>query len=104
MYYKLIKDDKVVDILDSLIYLKWQRKHKRTILSEEADAQAVLGSDKNTVWHIRGLPEIPDPNCETVELVRIDRHEYQQLKALNGKTPEEIIDNFVLTLLEDNVI
>ena len=104
MYYKVIKDNKVIDVLDSLIYLKWQPKHKIMVLSGINDAQAILGSDNNTIWHERTLYNIPVDGYDTVELVEIDKYEYEQLKILNYKTPEEIIDAFVTSLLEDNII
>ncbi len=104
MYYKVMKNNKVIDVLDNLTYLKWQPKHKIMVLSDENEAQAILSSDKNTIWHERTLYKVPVSGFDTVDLVEIDEYEYKQLKMLNGKTPEEIIDNFVLILLEDNVI
>lgn len=104
MFYKVIKDNKVIDVLDSLTYLKWQPKHKIMVLSDIDEAQAILSSDKNTIWHERTLYRIPVDGYDTVELIEIDEYEYKQLKMLNGKTPEEIIDNFVLSLLENNII
>lgn len=104
MFYKVIKDNKVIDVLDNLIYLKWQPKHKIMVLSDIDDAQAILSSDKNTIWHERTLYNIPVEGYETVEVLPIDEFEYKQLKMLNGQTPEEIIDNFVLSLLEYNII
>lgn len=41
---------------------------------------------------------------DTVQLIPIDTYEYQKLKALNGKTAEEIIDAYTLTLLEGGVL
>ena len=106
MYYKVLKNNKVIDVLDNLIYLKWQDKHKTMVLCGEDEAQAILSSDKNDIWHEKTLYSIPccPQDYETVELAEIDVFEYNQLKILNGKTPEEIIDNFVLSLLADNVI
>ncbi len=104
MYYKVIKNNKIIDVLDNLIYLKWEPKHKIMVLSDENDAQAILSSDKNTIWHERTLYKVPVIGYDTVDLIEIDEYEYKQLKVLNGKTPEEIIDSFVMSLLEDNVI
>lgn len=104
MYYKVIKNNKVIDVLDSLIYLKWQPKHKIMVLTDENDAQAILSSDQNTIWHEKTLYKVPVSGFDTVEVIEIDKYEYKQLKMLNLSTPEEIIDSFVLSLLEDNVI
>ena len=104
MFYKVIKNNKVVDVLDNLVYLKYQPKHKIMVLSDENEAQAVLSSDKNTIWHEKTLYNIPVSGYDTVELVEIDKYEYEQLRILNYKTPEEIIDSFMLSLLENNII
>jgi hypothetical protein len=106
MYYKVLKNNKVIDVLDSLIYLKWQPKHKIMVLTDENDAQAILSSDQNAIWHEKNLYKVPvdEPKFETVELVEIDNFEYQQLKMLNGQTPEEIVDAVILSLLESGII
>lgn len=105
MYYKVIKNNKVIDVLDQLIYLKYQPKHKIMVLSSEDEAQAILGSDKNTIWHERTLYNIPVENdYDVVDIQEIDQYEYKKLKTLNLSTPEEIIDSFVMSLLEDNII
>ena len=106
MYYKVIKNNKVIDVLDKLIYLKLQPKHKTMILTDENDAQAILSSDKNTIWHEESLYRVPvnEQDYDTVKLIEIDKYEYEQLRALNMKSPEAIIDEYNLLLLEMGVI
>ena len=104
MYYKVMKDNKVIDVLDNIIYLKWQDKHKIMILSDENEAQAILSSDKNTIWHEKTLYNVPVSGYDSVELIEIDEYEYKQLKMLNNKTPQEIIDEFLLSLIDEGVI
>ena len=106
MYYKVLKNNKVIDVLDNLIYLKWQPKHKIMVLSDINEAQAILSSDNETIWHEKTLYRIPtdEPKFDTVEIVEIDEYEYKKLRVLNMKSPEEIIDEFVLSLFESNII
>lgn len=104
MFYKVIKDNKVIDVLDKLVFLKWQPKNKIFVLCSESEAQAILSSDKNTIWHEETLYFLPVSGYETVSVVEIDSFEYKQLKMLNGKTPEEIIDAFVLSMIEDKIL
>lgn len=104
MFYKVLKNNKVVDVLDHLTYLKWQEKNKIMLLSDEGEAQAILGSDGNTIWHVEGFYDLPVEGYETVKLIEIDEFEFKRLKMLNGKTPEEIIDEFVASLIEDNLL
>ena len=104
MYYKVLKNNKVIDVLDNLTYLKWEPKHKIMVLSDENEAQAILSSDKNSIWHEETLYRIPVSGYDTVRIEEIDEYEYKQLKMLNLSTPEAIIDNFLLTLIENNII
>ena len=104
MYYKVLKNNKVIDVLDDLIYLKWQPKHKMMVLTDINDAQAILSSDKNTIWHEVTLYDIPTNGYESVIVEPIEEYEYKQLKVLNMKSPEEIIDEYNLLLLEMGVI
>lgn len=105
MYYKVMKDNKVIDVLDQLIYLKYQPKHKIMVLTSEDDAQAILGSDKNTIWHERTLYNIPVENdYDVVDILPIDKYEYEQLRVLNMKTPQEIVDETILYLINNSII
>lgn len=104
MFYKVMKNNKVIDVLDDLIYLKWDSKHKIMVLTDEVDAQAILSSDKNTIWHEKSLYDVPVDGYESVSVEPIDEYEYKQLKMLNGKTPEQIVDEVVLYLLQNNII
>lgn len=104
MFYKVIKNGRVIDVLDKLIYLKWQEKHRIMVLCDENEAQAILSSDGDTIWHEKALYKIPVDGFDTVEIFEIDQFEYKQLKALNGSTPEEIADNIILLLLERGML
>lgn len=103
-YYKVMKDSKVIDVLDKLIYIKWQEKHNIPVLCDINEAQAILSSDNNTIWHEETLYKLPVDGFDTVRVEEIDKYEYKQLKMLNGQTPQEIIDAFLLELVENEVI
>ena len=104
MFYKVIKNNRVIDVLDKLLFVKYQPKHNIMVLCSEDEAQGFLSSDGNTIWHEPSLYKIPVEGYDSVELIEIDRYEYKQLRILNMKTPEEIVDEFVLDLLERQVI
>jgi hypothetical protein len=104
MYYKILKDNKVIDVLDRLSFVRYQPKHEIMVACASDKAQAIVSSDGEYIWHIRGLYSIPVDGYDTVELVEIDEYEYRQLKMLNLKTPEEIIDEYTLLLLEGGIL
>lgn len=104
MFYKVIKDNKIIDVLDKLVYLKYQKKHDRMIFSDEEEAQAIFSSDRKHIWHIEGLYNIPVVGYDTVELIEINRYEYEQLKMFNMKSIEEVLDAYTLLLINEEVI
>ena len=106
MFYKVMKDEKVIDVLEHLVYLKYQPKHKIMVLCDINEAQAILASDNETIWHEKTLYRIPleEHNYDTVEIQEIDITEYKRLKALNGRTPEEIFDDTILYLIETGIL
>lgn len=99
MFYKVIKDNKIIDVLDNLVFLKYQPKHKRMILCDENEAQAIFSSDRSKIWHENSLYAIPTDGYDTVSIEEIDEYEYKQLKIFNCKTIEDTIDEFVLNAL-----
>lgn len=104
MFYKVMKEGKVIDVLDQLVYLKYQPRHNIMVLCSESEAQAILSSDKNKIWHEETYYKVPVPGYDTVSVIEIDEYEYNQLKMLNGKTPQEIIDAYTLMLIQNGMI
>lgn len=103
-YYKVIKDGRVIDALDKLTYVRYQEKHNRMLLCSVEDAQAILSSDGKYAWHENSLRVIPVDGYDTIELEEIDVYEYNQLKCLNMKTPNEIIKEYTLQLMEGGIL
>lgn len=104
MYYKVLKDGQVIDVLDHLVFVKYQKKHNIMLLCEESEAQAIVSSDGSYVWHLDWLLNIPVDGYDTVDLKEIDKYEYEQLKILNYKTPQEIIDEYTLLLIKGGIL
>ena len=106
MYYKILKDGRVIDVLDHLVFVKYQKKHNVMLLCDKSEAQAIVSSDGAYFWHLKGLYKIPvdGPQIDTVDIKRIDEYEYRTLKVLNMKTPQEIIDEYTLQLLEGGIL
>ena len=104
MYYKVMKDGKVIDVLDHLVFVKYQKKHEIMVLCDKSEAQGIVSSDSSHVWHVNYLYKIPVDGYDTVELEEIDEYEYKQLRVLNMKTPQEIIDEYTLSLIEGGIL
>ncbi len=80
MYYKVIKNDEIVDVLDNILYIKYQEKHGLLLLCDITEAQAILSSDGKKGWHIEGLYNFPLDNT-IYEIEPISRLEYEEIDA-----------------------
>jgi hypothetical protein len=103
MFYKVLSENRVVDVLNHLSYARYMA-NKKLVICPSSQAQVIVSSDETRCWHIRGLYAVPGQSSDPLELVEIDEYEYRQLKALNGKTPEEIIDEYTLFLIEEGLL
>lgn len=103
MYYKVIQNQKVIDVLDSLRYVKYQLKHRILLLCKEAEAQGVLSSNGNTAYHTSEYLPFPCDDFLTVTIEEITKEEYDSLARLHLKTPEEIAQEIIMDLMNRGV-
>lgn len=104
MYYKVLKNNRVIDVLSRLTFVKYQKKNNVMVACDKSQAQAIISSDGEYIWHVPGLYSIPVDGYDTVELIEIDEYEYNQLRIFNLKTPEEVIDEYTLLLINGGVL
>lgn len=105
MYYKLIGNGTILDVMENPQFVTYQERNQIMILCELKEARGVLSSDGSTVWHVDGWKPIPLPGVETAQLIEIDEDEYEVLKSAIGSpdvptqpTEEELIDPADITL------
>jgi uncharacterized membrane-anchored protein len=60
MFYKVIKNNRVIDVLSALVFVKFKKRHDSIILTTEYDAQGIISSDGSKVWHVDYLFPFPD--------------------------------------------
>lgn len=104
MFYKVIRNKNPIDILDKLVYVKYQKKHNILLLCEENEAQGILSSDGNTAYHTVYQNPFPVDDYLTVEIEEITQHEYERLKNLKCMSAEDIIDQYTIQLINQGVI
>ena len=100
MYYKVIKNQKVIDILDSLQYVKYQLKHRVLLFCDVKEAQGVLSSDGQTAYHTSEYLPFPCDEFETVTIEEITESEYKSLSRLHLMTPEDIAQEVIMDLMK----
>lgn len=78
MYFKVTKNKELIDLLQNIIYVKYQLKHNQILMCDAREAEAILSSDGKYGWHIEGLFNFkPDNSKYTV--TRISKFEFDSL-------------------------
>lgn len=80
MYYKILNDQALLDVLNKPQYLR-RSKSGAYCSANLSDAQAICSSDGSTVWNIRGREPLEEV-FETVRIVEIAASEYFALEQI----------------------
>ena len=86
--YKFIHNNNVIDVVETVKYLRYLEKSKHFVITDSTSANCVQGSDNETVYLLQGASLPATLNYKIVTVKKIDTQEYQQLKQLlkNNKT------------------
>lgn len=79
--YKIIYQNMIIDVMKKLKYCKYVRIANRTLLCDKTSANCIVSSNGEQVYHIKGTLAVPT-NYKTVEIVEIDKEEYDYLCSL----------------------
>lgn len=82
MYFKIIYNALVIDILDSVQYVRWLKRGKKFVKTEMTSANGILASDGINIYHVEGMPDFDGMgNYKTVHMLQIEKEEYDRLSA-----------------------
>lgn len=104
MYWKVLKNGKVIDVLDNLVFVKHQKKHDLMLLCDKNEANAIQSSDGKSFWYEKSLEPLDYKQFDIVHIEEIDQYEYEQLRNMHCKTYQEIIDEYTLLLIKGGII
>lgn len=78
---KVIHNNMIIDVLSYEKYVRYLPKSGRFIGSDKQTANAVLGSNNDTIYHIEGKDYNFPMQIKTVRLVKIEQEEYEILTS-----------------------
>lgn len=81
-YYKIIKDENIIDVLQNVVYVKYQKRNKLLLRCNKEDAMGILSSCQTTAYHVEGMTEFPINKYITVKMAECDFDEYASLKTV----------------------
>ena len=102
MFYKLISNNMIIDLLTETNYIYYLSITKRFINTDSQTANAILGSDHNTIYHLVNKPYNFDTELNSVELIKISEEEYEKLQNQFAIQQQENINmkNEIISLKE----
>lgn len=81
MFYKVLNNNMLIDLLTNVRYVRYLPRQKRFVATDSQSANAVMGSDHNTVYHLCGRPYTFDTELKSVEVIKISEEEYGRLST-----------------------
>lgn len=110
MFYKLMNNDIVVDLLRKVCYVRYLPKSKRWVITDPQSAHGVMGSDNNTIYLLDGRSCAYEGALTRVLVEEISEEEYMKFAneiALRAKEKEELnrkIESLEETLANQNAL
>lgn len=77
--FKVIENGQIIDVLENLKFVKCLPKSKKIVLVDERQANGIMSSNDNVVYHLFGTPYTFEGERRTVRFEEIDVEEYEKL-------------------------
>lgn len=93
MFYKLMNNDIVADLLRKVCYVRFLPKSKRWVITDSQSAHGVMGSDQNTIYLLEDRNCAYEEPLTRVRVEEISEEEYTRFAnemALRKKENEEL--------------
>lgn len=81
--FKVLYNNITIDVIKTPIYCKYLNSG-RTLRTDQVSANCIVSSDCSWFYHLAGTPALPE-GYKTVELIPIDKEEYDYLCSLITK-------------------
>lgn len=107
---KIIENSMIIDVCYKPTFLRYLPQLKRYVKTELSSANAVLGSDQNTVYHIKNTDYNFNNDLKSVYFEEIDKEEYDkltkeiQVKKENTDLEKEVVDLKILVSKQTQLI
>ena len=99
--YKVVYKDVIIDVLKKPIYCRYFPNSSRKIRTDPTSANCIISSEGNETYHLAGRSPFMPESYKSVELIPIDKTEYDYLKSL--VTDGEALEFDLWTLRERKI-
>lgn len=90
--YKVMYKNIIIDILKRPIYCKYFQSSGQKLRTDETSANCIISSSGDETYHLAGRSPFMPESYKSVELIPIDKEEYDYLESLTIKGEDLQID------------
>lgn len=90
--YKVIYKNIIIDVIKNPIYCRYLPKSGSKLRTDEVSANCIISSDGTETYHIVGRSPFMPEDFKSVNLIKIDQTEYDQLQSLIVKGESTQLD------------
>ena len=80
--YKILYNNITIDVIKKPIYCRYMSNSKRTLRTDKVSANCIVSSDGSGFYHLVGKTPEMSEEYKSVELIEIDKDEYDYLQSL----------------------
>jgi hypothetical protein len=77
--FKVVENGQIIDVLENLKFVKCLPRTKKIIVVDERQANGIMSSNNNEIYHLFGTPFTFEDKKRTVHFESIDLEEYEKL-------------------------
>lgn len=77
--YKIIENNQIIDVIDNIQFVKCLPQSQKIIAVDKRQANGIVSSDGDTIYHILGTPNVSNGFKHSVTYIEIEEEEYLKL-------------------------
>ena len=89
--YKVVFNNLIIDIMEKPRYTRFLPKSQRVVSTDRLAATGIMSSNGEEVYHLEGKTNNYPEKLKTVQLIKIEKEEFERLKSQKTEIKEEIL-------------
>ena len=89
--YKVVFNNLIIDIMEKPRYTRFLPKSGRVVGTDRLAATGIMSSNGEEVYHLEGKTNNYPEKLKTVQLIKIEKEEFERLKSQKTEIKEETL-------------
>lgn len=89
--YKVVFNNLIIDIMEKPRYTRFLPKSQRVVGTDRLAATGIMSSNGEEIYHLEGKMNNYPEKLKTVQLIKIEKEEFERLKSQKIEIKEETL-------------